>query len=119
MLKQLLLERPEGGFSQGAVEVSTAWASAARRRRGREWRWGTGVADTLNGTYRALVTRKEPRVRQSGGMWRTFDVGDVVALLPFGDNGVAAGASGMGRKVRRADSLPRRKISVASAPTNW
>jgi purine catabolism regulator len=34
-------------------------------------------------------------------MWRTFNVGDVVALLPFGDN-VVAGASGMSRKVRRA-----------------
>jgi purine catabolism regulator len=35
-------------------------------------------------------------------MWRTFDVGDVVALLPFGDRSIAAGATGMGRKVRRA-----------------
>ena len=35
-------------------------------------------------------------------MWRSFDVGAVVASLPFGDSHVAAGADGMGRRVRRA-----------------
>jgi purine catabolism regulator len=35
-------------------------------------------------------------------MWRSFDVGAVVASLPFGDSRVAAGAGGMGRRVRRA-----------------
>lgn len=35
-------------------------------------------------------------------MWRSLDVGAVVASLPFGDSRVAAGAGGMGRRVRRA-----------------
>ena len=35
-------------------------------------------------------------------MWRSFEVGAVVASLPFGDSRVAAGAAGMGRRVRRA-----------------
>jgi purine catabolism regulator len=35
-------------------------------------------------------------------VWRSFDVGAVVASLPFGDSRVAAGGGGMGRRVRRA-----------------
>ena len=40
-------------------------------------------------------------------MWRSFDVGAVVASLPFGDSHVVAGAGGMGRRVRRARLLAR------------
>jgi len=40
-------------------------------------------------------------------MWRSFDVGAVVASLPFGDSHVAAGVGGMGRRVRRARLLAR------------
>ncbi|MGH9230147.1 MAG: PucR family transcriptional regulator ligand-binding domain-containing protein [Acidimicrobiales bacterium] len=38
----------------------------------------------------------------SGGMWRTFDVGAVVESLPFRNASVAAGADGVARRVSRA-----------------
>jgi purine catabolism regulator len=42
------------------------------------------------------------QIGQSEGMWRTFDVGAVVASLPVTDAAVAAGAGGMARPVRGA-----------------
>ena len=48
------------------------------------------------------MARQRCGAGHSGGMWRSFDVGAVVASLPFGDNHVAAGGGGMVRRVRRA-----------------